>query len=176
MTLPATFWAKVAKGCDCDHGCWIWTGAHNSRGYGQFGVNGTSRSVHRLVVEDEHGPIPDGMAVDHVYDRGCRHLDCVRPDHLEVVTQAENNRRSRVARGYHIGGHCGKGHELTEENVYRHPRGSLVCRTCNYEAKERPGAPIREWARANGFPVKDRGRLSPALVAAYESAQRGAAA
>lgn len=32
---------------------------------------------------------------------------------------------------------------------------------------------IREWAKENGHPVSDRGRISAEVVAAYESAHKG---
>jgi len=40
------------------------------------------------------GPIPDGLHLDHL----CANPPCVRPDHLEPVTQAENNRRAAQRR------------------------------------------------------------------------------
>ena len=41
----------------------------------------------------------------------------------------------------------------------------------NTEAR-RESSTIREWAAANGHPVKDRGRLPAEVKAAYHSAQR----
>lgn len=69
-------------------GCWLWTAAQDGRGYGVF-EGPAHRFAYKLLV----GPIPAGLHIDHVYDRGCRHKNCVNPDHLEAVTQAENNRR-----------------------------------------------------------------------------------
>jgi len=34
-------------------------------------------------------------------------------------------------------------------------------------------APIRAWARQNGHPVSDRGRVPASVIAAYEAAHRG---
>lgn len=49
------------------------------------------RRAHRVVYESLVGPIPAGLELDHT----CRVRRCVNPDHLEPVTHAENQRRSR---------------------------------------------------------------------------------
>lgn len=72
-------------------GCHRWQGPLNTRhGYGM--ACGTT--AHRMVWIDHHGPIPIGLVIDHVWERGCRYRDCVNIDHLELVTVAENNRRA----------------------------------------------------------------------------------
>ncbi len=74
-------------------GCWRWTGHHIHSGYGQLRIAKKAWSPHRLAYTLWIGPIPSGMVVDHVYERGCRYRDCMNPAHLEAITQAENNRR-----------------------------------------------------------------------------------
>jgi hypothetical protein len=52
------------------------------------------------MYERERDPIPAGLHLDHL----CRVRDCVNPEHLEPVTNAENLRR-------------GDGTKLTDEDV-----------------------------------------------------------
>lgn len=106
--------------------CWVWTGAHNPKGYGLVGRDdGESSAIHRRMYELHIGPIPDGLELDHL----CRVRDCCNPAHLEAVTHAENCRRGREHRT-----HCVHGHEYTPENTRAivNSRGftSRVCRTC----------------------------------------------
>jgi hypothetical protein len=75
-----------------ENGCWIWNGVVHKRGYGKFGVGvGNKPYAHRFSYEHFKGPIPPGLAIDHL----CSVPLCVNPAHLEAVTTAENNRRSR---------------------------------------------------------------------------------
>lgn len=68
--------------------CILWTGAI-SRGYGIIYVNGKNVLVHRYVWEQENGPIPKGMVVDHK-----EHCDtrCINTDHLRLATITQNVR------------------------------------------------------------------------------------
>lgn len=84
--------------CHCGCGCRLWTGGINKKtGYGHFSIKDKTYLAHRVAYELEIGPIPDDMAVDHVYERGCRHRHCVDYEHLEAVTDAINNQRIVVA-------------------------------------------------------------------------------
>jgi hypothetical protein len=114
---------------DDSTGCIRWTGAHTPKGYGQISINGKRVAVHRAAWERANGPIPDGMEIDHVFDRGCRFRDCINVDHLQVVTHAENVRRqlARVT-------HCPQGHAYDDENTIvalnRKGYETRRCRTC----------------------------------------------
>lgn len=71
-------------------GCWLWTGELNAKGYGYFRakVNGKiHRRVHRVAFMVWKGMIPDGYAVHHA----CGKRSCFNPDHLQLVTEADNN-------------------------------------------------------------------------------------
>jgi hypothetical protein len=114
-------------------GCWEWTAAINSRGYGQWSVQGVSRSTHRVAYELLVGPIPEGLQIDHL----CRNKRCCNPEHLEPVSALVNiHRRPDVHKS-----HCARGHELTPENtILKNFRGSIRrnCRTCvNDQARAR---------------------------------------
>lgn len=112
--------------------CLIWQGAQNSRGYGSVtNGHGGSMLAHRAVWEYVNGPIPEGLTIDHVAERGCVSKLCLNVDHMEVVTRAENVRRALRART-----HCKHGHELSGDNVRRYTRANgrvhRVCRACAY--------------------------------------------
>lgn len=82
--LPANFAGKYTATAD---GCWTWTAATQTHGYGSFCVGqGRTALAHRLAWETWHGPIPDGLTVDHL----CRNVCCVHPCHMELVTTAVN--------------------------------------------------------------------------------------
>ena len=117
---PERFWAKVLR----SEACWIWNGALDRAGYGRMvGGNGGNGLAHRIAYELVIGPIPcDKPHIDHL----CRNRACVRPDHLEPVTQSENNQREGAART-----HCKHGHPLAGENVsIRRTRGGRECLAC----------------------------------------------
>lgn len=80
------FWPKVDK----TPSCWLWTGATGNAGYPVFrGEGGVNVPAYRFAYEELVGPIPEGLELDHL----CRTPLCVRPDHLEPVTHAENMAR-----------------------------------------------------------------------------------
>jgi hypothetical protein len=78
----ARFWSKVLKTQDC----WLWLAATNPEGYGRFFVDGKFVGPHRYSYELHGNPIPEKGYIDHL----CKNPSCVRPDHLEVVTNREN--------------------------------------------------------------------------------------
>jgi hypothetical protein len=66
-------------------GCWIWSGALDSHGYGVINIGGTKKA-HRVSWIAFNGPIPEGMSVLHK----CDVPSCINPNHLFLGTQADN--------------------------------------------------------------------------------------
>lgn len=109
--------------------CWLWKASRiGSRvKYGAFGIGREVYLAHRVAYWISRGEITDGLHVDHL----CSNPLCVNPDHLETVTQTENNRRSylRGRNGNSKKTHCPRGHEYAGENL-RIYDGRRNCRTC----------------------------------------------
>jgi len=107
----AMFMAKVMP--EPMSGCWLWIGALNGKGYGNFrGESLRTLQAHKFSYETFVGDVPPGLQLDHK----CRTPACVNPEHLEPVTSAENTRRgSALARRRAVMAgqtHCKRGHEL----------------------------------------------------------------
>ena len=131
-------------------GCWLWNGALDTHGYGQFHTAGKkNHRAHRWYYLRVVGPTEKQL--DHLCQTRC----CVNPDHLEPVTTQENTRRGNgtpskelrprfpalIPRGRHVRGSAGNLAVLTEEIV-------ALCRKIH-----RPGHPelgIRALARRFG--------------------------
>jgi hypothetical protein len=110
-------------------GCWNWTGTMTPQGYGRFNYGGKAHFTHRWAYETLVRPIPEGLVLDHL----CRNRRCCNPAHLDVVTHQTNLWRgmapSFITARTNV---CKRGHELSEDNVYRQgpDRTGRVCRTC----------------------------------------------
>ena len=133
--LPERFAARVSVQ---DDGCWIWTGAKASNGYGSIGYESRTHSTHRLAYTLLVGPVPEGLQLDHL----CRVKSCCNPAHLEPVTNAENQARRSWPT-------CKRGHAYSPENTARNSRGWRYCRECE-NARRRTAR-----SKAAGFDFSD---------------------
>ena len=80
-------------------GCWVWTGTKDRAGYGRMAVrkagrkNPTGVRAHRAMMTSMLGRElhPDDETVEHL----CACTSCVNPDHLVLLTRAENTAAMR---------------------------------------------------------------------------------
>ena len=96
--LGKRFWSKVDVGGPGD--CWEWQASRNSKGYGQFRLDGKIQKSHRLVVGLRIGD--PGYAL-----HSCDWPPCCNPAHLSIGTPQDNmdqmKARERQAKGEEIG-------------------------------------------------------------------------
>ena len=91
---PARIFTRIMGKVQIDKdGCWIWTGAHSGDGrggrYPRMSLDGATVAVHRVMYTLFHGFIPPRKQIDHT----CKKRACCNPEHLELVTHLENQRR-----------------------------------------------------------------------------------
>lgn len=144
-SLPDRFWEKISPipfptfGTD---GCWVWTGATTSKGYGSFLISARKTDApqvtgvtHKMTYEKAFGEIEPDEEVRVVVDHLCRNRACCNPNHLEAVKEPIN-----VARGISPSARnrqkttCPKGHPYDDSNtiIYRKKR---YCKACKRKKK-----------------------------------------
>jgi hypothetical protein len=124
------FWAKVRKG----DGCWEWLGNKTAAGYGQIVQERKRVYAHRFSYVIEHGEIDNSLVIDHL----CKNPSCVRPSHLELVTQKLNALRGDGPTAVNARKtHCKRDHPLSGDNLVINTQGSRQCRKCNKLRSER---------------------------------------
>lgn len=162
----ADFWQFVQKG----EGCWEWQGTlTKAHGYGRFG---SKNLAHRLAYELAKGPIPAGLVIDHL----CRNHRCVRPDHLEAVTDRVNILRGQapsvIASRSSV---CKNGHPYDADNT----RLSIIratgrvrrrCRICTRVLDERQRRRMGKLPLAERLALRRQERPYPELVIGRDGA------
>lgn len=73
--------------------CHLWkgptSGSGRGGGYGRISINGVLSAVHRVAYAHFFGYIPAKKQVDHL----CNVHNCCNPEHLELVSHIENQKR-----------------------------------------------------------------------------------
>lgn len=125
------FWQRVSI---TDY-CWNWKGTLNN-GYGLFSYGKKRIAAHRFIFLAMNDLILPGLQIDHL----CRNKACVNPEHLELVTPAENVKRAVPFRKYYVPSmlrtHCRAGHKYTKSNSMLLNTGGKICKKCNEMSEE----------------------------------------
>jgi hypothetical protein len=109
---------------DPETGCLLWRTRPHLK-YVQVSWHGRSALAHRLVWEETHGPIPEGMTIEHTCGRG----RCMNVDHMTLLTRGDNVRAYYAKQET-----CKRGHAYTGTNR----QGWRVCNPCKAaEARRR---------------------------------------
>lgn len=135
--------------------CLLSQGYKTRKNYRFTIFHGKPVQLHRISYQKWHGPISQGMLIDHICHneaaaRGecsggnaCSHRACVNPAHLKMVTPRENSASSPLTGKRVVSDYCKRGHPFSEENTYLTPSGSRCCRECQrkradeYRARQR---------------------------------------
>lgn len=90
LSVSDRFWSKAIP--EPNSGCWLWTGAVNSNGYGSFGIGSRKDKTRKIVTASRlayqltHGEVTDQLHILH----SCDNALCVNPDHLSAGTRSRN--------------------------------------------------------------------------------------
>lgn len=107
----ARFWGKVHK----SEGCWLWMGAKQTHGYGDFAMTRKGHVLaHRLSFAMANGAIDDSLCVMHRCDTPA----CVNPTHLLLGTLRDNWDDMRAKRRNRWGTLSGESSPLAKLRAY----------------------------------------------------------
>lgn len=80
------FWSKINVTENIKE-CWLWSGAKNTKGYGNLRINKRYYHAHRIAFWLINGKIPCGYIVCHI----CDNPSCCNPHHLMLGTIKSNS-------------------------------------------------------------------------------------
>lgn len=118
-----------------EKGCHLWQGYLDKDGYGTFYFRRKGRRAHRVSYYFTIGDIPKDMVIDHI----CGNRNCVKADHLRLLTPRQNALDGRGLGAINAKKtHCKYGHPF--DRVYGKQR---YCSICSKAKKKRL---VKKWA------------------------------
>ena len=127
MKVKNSEWQRIKSKFEKTKFCWLWKPPPMTVGYGQIHFRRKTILAHRLLYQIFVGSIPSELVIDHL----CEIRICVNPNHMHLVTRAEN---TLLGSPFAFRDRCKNGHLYTEENIYHHKNNEgRRCRKCTNE-------------------------------------------
>ena len=119
-------------------GCHISDYSCGSHGYAQIGWSARREGghktrgtlAHRAAWTAVYGQIPEGQTIDHL----CKNRRCVNIEHLRLLPNFENARRTS-GRDWPLG-YCRNGHR-NDDHLHQQKGGKWVCKPCLQDSRDR---------------------------------------
>jgi hypothetical protein len=123
-------------------GCWEYTGACDTHGYGRVFLSGKERKAPRVYFEVFVGPLPAGARLRHTLPPDkCIGSRCCNPAHVKVEQRFNEIKFARRI--------CPAGHLIDADNAVVERRGNHLlvrCRACrrlDWKTNKRHAAKLR---------------------------------
>lgn len=139
MDIPERVKERILHWADRDPatGCLVSRYSVAGHGYAQIGwvENGKHymTTCHRAIWIATHGPIPEGMTVDH---DECRNRKCVEVTHLRLLPNLDNARR-HSGRDWPLDGGCVHGHDASLWRPKTDTNKKGYCHGCRLESQRK---------------------------------------
>ena len=135
IVIPDRVAERAATRYTVEGQCWVSTYSVASHGYAQVGWTDKEYrqgvTAHRAAWVHHAGQqIPEGMTVDHT----CKNRRCVNPDHLRVLSNFDNARRTS-GRDWPLG-QCANGHD-DKHLIFTDGGRRVRCSICRAEYQRR---------------------------------------